>query len=109
MADNKEKLELDDQQLTKINGGKQKKRATYEIEVCVDVGCYIKGASNVYDKLTQLLGISNGQVSSDGKFCLDSSRCFGCCGIAPAIRINGEVFGNVTIENVAKIIEDNCI
>ncbi|MBR1891763.1 MAG: NAD(P)H-dependent oxidoreductase subunit E, partial [Clostridia bacterium] len=35
----------------------------------------------------------------------DATRCIVCCGIAPVMSINGEVYGNLTVKDVAGIIE----
>jgi NADH-quinone oxidoreductase subunit E len=32
-------------------------------------------------------------------------RCIGCCGLAPVVTVNGEVFGGVTTKQMGKIIE----
>lgn len=79
-------------------------KGKYQIGVCLGTACYVKGSGDVYDKLQQLLGISSGEITPDGKFSLDATRCIGCCGLAPVMTINGEVYGKVTVDNVADIL-----
>ena len=50
------------------------------------------------------LGIENGGVTADKKFSLDATRCIGCCGLAPVMTINEEVYGKITAKDVARIL-----
>ena len=54
----------------------------------------------------ELLSIKNGQTTSDGKFTITSLRCVGACALAPVVQINGKTYGNVKIEEVAKILAE---
>ena len=61
----------------------------YVIGVCLGTACYVKGAQQVIDKFSEILGIGAGQTTEDGLFTIDALRCIGACGIAPAVTING--------------------
>lgn len=80
-------------------------KGKYVIGVCLGTACYVKGGQNVLDKFATLLGIKPGETTEDGLFTLDSLRCIGACGIAPAVSINGKVYSKVTVDEVAKIID----
>ena len=43
--------------------------------------------------------------SKDRKFSLNTSRCTGNCGLASVIRINGEVYGDVSIKKLDEILD----
>ncbi|NLX62333.1 MAG: NAD(P)H-dependent oxidoreductase subunit E [Tissierellia bacterium] len=75
------------------------------INVCLGTACYVKGAQQIIDKLEELLKIKSGQTTPDRKFSIDTTRCIGACGLAPVIAINGEVYGNITADDVEGIIE----
>jgi NADH:ubiquinone oxidoreductase subunit E len=75
------------------------------IGVCLGTACYVKGGQDILDKLEEILGIGVGQTTPDGKFSIDATRCLGACGLAPVIAINGEVYGNITADDVEGIIE----
>jgi NADH:ubiquinone oxidoreductase subunit E len=51
-----------------------------------------------------LLRIKPGETTEDGLFTLEEVSCLGICGVAPAMMINEEAFGNLTSERVAEII-----
>ncbi|MGN0820092.1 MAG: NAD(P)H-dependent oxidoreductase subunit E [Christensenellaceae bacterium] len=80
-------------------------KGKYQIGVCLGTACYVKGSGDIYNKLVEILGIESGQVTDDKKFSLDATRCVGCCGLAPVMTINGEVYGKLKPEDVPAIIE----
>ena len=58
----------------------------------------------MFNELTKVLGIDNGGVTPDKRFSLDATRCIGCCGLAPVMTVNDEVYGKITAKDVAGII-----
>ena len=78
----------------------------YVVGCCLGTACYVKGAQQVIDKFSELLGIEPGQTTADGLFTLDALRCIGACGIAPAVSVNGKVYPKITEANVPEIIEE---
>ena len=77
----------------------------YVIGCCLGTACYVKGAQQVIDKFSEILGIQPGETSEDGLFTIDALRCIGACGIAPAVSINGKVYPKVKVGDVPGIIE----
>ena len=78
----------------------------YVIGCCLGTACYVKGAQQVIDKFSEILGIKAGETTEDGLFTIDALRCIGACGIAPAVSVNGKVFPKVTVDSVPKIVEE---
>lgn len=81
-------------------------KGKYVIGCCLGTACYVKGAQQVIDKFSEILGIEPGQTTEDGLFTIDALRCIGACGIAPAVSINGQVYPKVSVNSVPKIIEE---
>ncbi len=81
-------------------------KGKYVIGCCLGTACYVKGAQQVIDKFSELLGIKPGETTLDGMFTLDALRCIGACGIAPAVTINGKVYPKMTVSAVPGIIEE---
>ena len=75
------------------------------VSVCLGTACYVKGAKEIHDRLSELLGIGEGEVTKDGKFSLDSCRCVGACGLAPVMMIDGDVYGRLTPDEVDGILK----
>ena len=76
------------------------------IGCCLGTACYVKGAQQIIDKFSEIIGIKPGETSADGLFTLDALRCIGACGIAPAVTINGKVYPKVTVDMVPGIVEE---
>ena len=81
-------------------------KGKYVIGCCLGTACYVKGAQQVIDKFSEILGIGAGQTTEDGLFTIDALRCIGACGIAPAVTINGKVYPKVSVDMVPAIIEE---
>lgn len=80
-------------------------KAKYNIDVCLGTACFVLGANDVLEKILAKLNVKVGQMTPDGKWIVTSCRCLGCCGLAPAITINGEVYGKLKPEDVDKILD----
>ena len=83
-----------------------KPKGKYVIGCCLGTACYVKGAQQVIDKFSELLGIKPGETTKDGLFTIDALRCIGACGIAPAVSINGQVYPKVSVNAVPGIIDE---
>ena len=81
-------------------------KGEYNVSVCLGTACYVKGAQQIVDKFSEIIGIKAGETSADGLFTLDALRCIGACGIAPAVTINGKVYPKLTVDAVPKIVEE---
>ena len=81
-------------------------KGKYVIGVCLGTACYVKGAQQIIDKFSEIIGIKPGETSADGMFTLDALRCIGACGIAPAVTINGKVYPKLTVDAVPKIVNE---
>lgn len=81
-------------------------KGKYVIGCCLGTACYVKGAQQVIDKFSEILGIRPGQTTEDGLFTLDALRCIGACGIAPAVSISGTVYPKVSVSDVQNIVNE---
>ena len=79
-------------------------KGKYRISVCLGTACYVKGAGDIFNKISEILGIGEGGCTPDGKFSLDSCRCVGACGLAPVMMINDDVYGRLVTDDVAGIL-----
>ena len=80
-------------------------KAKYNIDVCLGTACFVLGANEILEKILAKLGVKVGETTKDGKWIVTSCRCLGCCGLAPAITINGEVYGKLKVEDIDKILD----
>ena len=80
-------------------------KGKYKISVCLGTACYVKGSGEVFDKLSECLGIKGGECTADGKFSLEACRCIGACGLAPVLTINDDVYGRLVADDIPGILE----
>ncbi len=83
-----------------------KPRGKNVIRICQSPPCQLMGASTITNELKELLGVDMGETTEDKLFTLEMTSCLGVCGVAPAMMINDEVYGNLTKEKIAEVIED---
>ncbi|MDL2287080.1 NAD(P)H-dependent oxidoreductase subunit E [Eubacteriales bacterium OttesenSCG-928-G02] len=74
------------------------------VSVCTGTACYVKGAQDILDEVERLVGAKAGETTADGKFTIEGTRCLGCCGLAPVLVVNEEVYGRLAVADVKDII-----
>lgn len=79
-------------------------KGEYAFSVCLGTACYVKGSGDVFAKLETELGLKDGETSKDGKFSVASTRCVGCCGLAPVMTVNNDVYGKLIPSDVPGIV-----
>ncbi|MFT4106150.1 MAG: NAD(P)H-dependent oxidoreductase subunit E [Lacrimispora sp.] len=79
-------------------------KGKYQVSVCLGTACYVKGSGDIFHKIEDILKITNGECTPDGKFSLDSCRCVGACGLAPVMMVNSDVYGRLAPEDVPGIL-----
>lgn len=79
-------------------------KGKFNISVCLGTACYVKGSGDLFSKLQDLLGVTDGGCTEDGKFSLESCRCIGACGLAPVLTINEDVYGKLSVDDLEGIL-----
>ena len=79
-------------------------KGKYIIGSCLGTACYVKGAQQIIDKFSEILGIKPGVTTADGLFTIDALRCIGACGLAPVLTVNEDVYGRLTAADVDDIL-----
>lgn len=79
-------------------------RGKHLIRVCLGTACYVRGGKAVLDAFKQKLQVEVGGTSADRLFSLEVARCFGACGLAPAIMIDDTVYHRVKPSKIQTIL-----
>lgn len=78
----------------------------YRIQVCEGLSCYlVGGAEPIIDYVSAKLGLQPGQTSTDGLFTLEVVQCLAACGTAPALKVNDDLYENMTYSAIDQLIE----
>jgi iron-hydrogenase subunit gamma len=84
---------------------KFQKPGKYTISMCDGTACHVKKSNEIIKQVEEMLEIKPGKVTSDGKFGFECVNCIGACARAPAMMVNGIVYGKLDKKKVKEIIE----
>lgn len=90
--------------ITFYNFFKLKKPGRNQIQICMGTACYLRGGEDLVREMEGHLGVGLNTVTPDGAFSIEAVRCLGCCGLAPVMVINGEVYGKVEVAKLPSIL-----
>ena len=68
----------------------------YNVQVCTNISCMLRGGYEILDHCKHKLGIGHKETTRDGVFSLEEVECIGACCWAPAIQINYDFHENLT-------------
>ncbi len=78
----------------------------YNVQVCTNISCMLRGGYELFEKFQDELGIGHKGVTKDGVFSLEEVECIGACCWAPAIQVNYDFHDDLTPDQVAGILAD---
>ena len=78
----------------------------YNVQVCTNISCMLRGGYEMLDHCKSTLGISHKQVTRDGMFSLEEVECIGACCWAPAMQVNYDFHDDLTTVKVDQILDD---
>jgi NADH-quinone oxidoreductase subunit E len=68
----------------------------YNVQVCTNISCMLRGGYEILDHCKHKLGIGHKETTKDGVFSLEEVECIGVCCWAPAIQINYDFHEDLT-------------
>lgn len=77
----------------------------FNVQVCTNISCMLRGAYDVFDKFQDELGVGHKGITADGIFSLEEVECIGACCWAPAIQVNYEFHDELTPDSVPEILQ----
>jgi len=80
-------------------------RGRHTIRVCLGTACYVRGSKRTLQELCSRLGIRPGETTQDRRFSLETVRCLGACGLAPAMVVDSDTFAQVKPADLEKILK----
>ena len=78
----------------------------YNVQVCTNISCMLRGAYEVFEKFQDELGIGHKGITHDGVFSLEEVECIGACCWAPAIQVNYDFHDDLTPASVPGILAE---
>jgi NADH-quinone oxidoreductase subunit E len=78
----------------------------FNIQVCTNISCMLRGAYEVLERFEEELGVGHKGVTSDGMFSVEEVECIGACCWAPAIQVNYDFRDELSPDSVPTIIDE---
>ncbi|MEW6200549.1 MAG: NAD(P)H-dependent oxidoreductase subunit E [bacterium] len=79
-------------------------KGKHKICSCQGTACYVRGGKNVMAEFQRILNVEVGGTTDDREFSLESIRCMGACALAPAVRVDEDVYRQVAPKKVRDIL-----
>ncbi|MFI5494309.1 NADH-quinone oxidoreductase subunit NuoE [Actinoplanes sp. NPDC051859] len=67
---------------------KRRPTGEYLVSVCTNTLCNMLGGQEIYDGLTEHLGVGHDETTADGKITLEHAECLAACDYAPVVTVN---------------------
>ena len=68
--------------------------------------CHVKNGENVLSRIGNELNLSSQEgTTEDMEFTVSKVRCLGCCSLAPVVRINEDIYGDLTQEKIPEVLK----
>lgn len=77
----------------------------HEIHVCMGTACYLRGAESIQARLLQQIDLMKAAGGAKDDFQVDCVRCIGCCGLSPAVVMDGKTYGRLNPEDSPEILK----
>lgn len=90
--------------VTFYNQFRRKPPGRHPVHVCMGTACYLLGGTLILDAFSRELHIKKGDTTEDRSFSLDATACFGCCNVAPVVKINSQIYSKMTPGKVEEVI-----
>jgi NADH-quinone oxidoreductase subunit E len=78
----------------------------YTVGVCTNTLCAIMGGDQIFDELSDHLGVGHDETTADGAITLERVECNAACDFAPVLMVNWEFFDNQTPESARHLVDD---
>ncbi|MBZ5640249.1 MAG: NAD(P)H-dependent oxidoreductase subunit E, partial [Acidobacteriia bacterium] len=73
-----------------------KPRGRYNVQVCRNICCMLRGSDEISAHVKQRLGIPHKGTTADGMFSFEEVECIGACSWAPAMQVNYDFHEKLT-------------
>jgi NADH-quinone oxidoreductase subunit E len=75
------------------------------VSVCTNLSCTLRGGQDIYDRLSEKLGLHHDETDAEGRFTLEHAECLAACDFAPVVTVNYEFYDNQTVESAEHLVD----
>lgn len=78
----------------------------YLVGVCTNALCAVMGGDEIWDAVSERLGVGSDETSESGRITLERIECNAACDYAPVVMVNWEFFDNQSPQSALALVED---
>ncbi len=80
-------------------------KGRHTITVCLGTACHVRNGGILLEALERYLEIKSGECTPDRRFDLDAVACLGCCALAPVVKVDENIYGNMAVIKLKELLE----
>ncbi|WP_122262838.1 NADH-quinone oxidoreductase subunit NuoE [Ornithinimicrobium cerasi] len=77
----------------------------YTVGVCTNTLCAIMGGDQIFDEVSEHLGVGHDETTEDGRITLERVECNAACDFAPVVMVNWEFFDHQTPDSTKVLVD----
>jgi NADH:ubiquinone oxidoreductase subunit E len=81
-----------------------KPRGKHVVQVCLGTACHVRGGPRILDRVETETGTVGLGTSPDMEFVVETVRCLGCCGLAPVLKVDRDVYASLEQSKVKQVL-----
>lgn len=75
------------------------------VQVCLGTACHVRGGTRILERVETETGLADVGTSADLEFVVETVRCLGCCGLAPVMRVDRDVYASLEQAKVKRVLD----
>ncbi|SDZ36227.1 NADH dehydrogenase subunit E [Micromonospora pattaloongensis] len=85
---------------------KRRPTGDYLVSVCTNTMCNVLGGQQVYDTLSEHLGVGHDETTADGTITLEHAECLAACDYGPVMTVNYDFFDKVDPDSAVGVVDE---
>ncbi|MEU8179833.1 NADH-quinone oxidoreductase subunit NuoE [Micromonospora sp. NPDC049044] len=85
---------------------KRKPTGDFLVSVCTNTMCNVLGGQEVYDTLSEHLGVGHDETTADGTITLEHAECLAACDYGPVMTVNYDFFDGVDSATAVGVVDE---
>lgn len=81
-----------------------KPRGKHVVQVCLGTACHVRGGTRILERVQTETGLTDVGTTPDLEFVVETVRCLGCCGLAPCMRVDRDVYASLEQAKVKGVL-----
>ena len=84
---------------------KRRPAGDWLVSVCTNTMCNVLGGQEVYDRLSEYLGVGHDETTADGSITFEHAECLAACDYGPVMTVNYEFFDRVDPDTATHVVD----